>query len=376
MCAEAAPGSGPGPEQWLRLELRALKAYSALPPPPAGTLRLDAMESPWSWPEALVAAWRERLASVPINRYPDPEARQLRHALRTALDIPERWQLLLGNGSDEILQWLMVAVAGPGRCVLSPEPGFAMYRILAEAAGASYCGVSLDADFQLDSAALRTALQQRRPALTLLALPHNPSGALLPLAELRGLIEAAPGLVVLDEAYMVFSGVDHLPLLDDYRNVLVLRTLSKLGLAGLRLGFLVGAPAALEQIAKLRLPYNLSALTQAAAELALQHYGEFRRRAEMLCEEREALCTSLASMSGVQVWPSSGNFLLFRVDAERVEALWEGLRERGVSIKCLHGGHPALGGCLRVTIGAPAENATFLRALGECLAMRPVRLDV
>ncbi len=369
MCAETSPGTGSAPEQWLRAELFALKAYPATHPP-AGVLRLDAMESPWSWPEALSAAWRERLATVPINRYPDPEARQLRGALRRALGIPERWELLLGNGSDEILQWLMAAVAGPGGRVLSPEPGFAMYRILAEAAGAHYCGVPLRTDFQLDAEALRAALQRECPALTLLALPHNPTGALLPLAELRGLIEAAPGLVVLDEAYMAFSGVDHLPLLDDYRNVLVLRTLSKLGLAGLRLGFLIGAPAALTQIAKLRLPYNLGALTQAAAELVAEHYDTFLSRAEALCEAREALHSLLAELDGVEVWPSAGNFLLLRVDVGRVEVLWEQLLSRGVLVKCLHGGHPALCGCLRVTVGSPQENAIFLRSLGECLAGR------
>ena len=366
MCAEAARAAGPGPEQWLRAELSALEAYRATRPP-AGALRLDAMESPWGWPDELAGVWRERLVAVPINRYPDPEARALRGALRRAFDIPERWELLLGNGSDEILQLLMVAVAGPGRSVLSPEPGFAMYRILAAAAGARYCGVPLDADFQLDAAALREALRRERPALSLLALPHNPTGALLPLAELRGVIEAAPGLVVLDEAYMAFSGVDHLPLLDDYRNVLVLRTLSKLGLAGLRLGFLVGAPTALEQLAKLRLPYNVGALTQAAVELALAHYDVFRRRAEALCEEREALRGALAAMPGVQVWPSAGNFLLLRVDAGCAEALWESLLARGVLVKCLHGGHPALRDCLRVTVGLPEENAAFLRALGACL---------
>ncbi|RMD80790.1 MAG: histidinol-phosphate transaminase [Gammaproteobacteria bacterium] len=351
--------------RWVRPQVRALRPYAV---PPAGDLvKLDAMENPYRWPPELVEAWLERLRRVPLNRYPDPEAAALKAALRRVLGVPEAAGLVLGNGSDELIQMILLAVAGPGRVALAPEPTFSMYRILAAACGLDYVGVPLGEGFALDGPALLEALARHRPAVLFLAYPNNPTGNLFDRAWMERLLEAAPGLVVVDEAYAPFCDASFLDRAGAHPRLLVLRTLSKLGLAGLRLGLLAGPGPWLEEIGKLRLPYNIGVLTQASALFALEHWEVLEGQARRIRADRERLAQALGARPGVRaVYPSQANFLLFRVG--RAPAVFEGLRRRGVLVRLLEGAGPGLEGCLRVTVGTPEENAAFLEALDGALA--------
>lgn len=348
-------------QQWVRPEVRELRAYHV--PPAADVIKLDAMENPYTWPQDVLDAWHRELAQLAVNRYPDPRCTGVKRELRRVMGIPDELALLLGNGSDEIIQMLALAVTAPGRALLAPEPGFAMYRLIAEVAGLEYVGVPLDTDFDLDVDAMLTAMAEHQPALTFLALPNNPTGNVFSAGRLRQVVEASSGLVVLDEAYTAFTDADHLAWAQEYPHVLVMRTLSKVGLAGLRLGILIGAEEWLAELEKLRLPYNIGVLSQAAAEFALRHFDLLLTQTAALRAERERLRTALQSLPGLRVWPSEANFLLLRSDTAPAPALFEGLRRRGVLVKCLHGSHPALEGCLRVTVGLPEENAVLLEAL-------------
>jgi len=347
--------------QWVRPEIQALTAYHV--PDPGGLIKLDAMENPYSWPPEVVAAWLEVLRRVTLNRYPDSAASGLKARLRDTFTLPAESALLLGNGSDELIQMILMAVAGPSRAVLAPEPTFSMYRIISAAVGIRYVGVPLGDGFSLDMPVTLKAIGQHRPAVVFVAYPSNPTGNLFKEADLCTLIEAAPGLVVVDEAYTPFCDADFSTFLARYEHLLLLRTVSKLGLAGLRLGFLVGAPLWLNELEKLRLPYNVGALTQASAEFALAHYDMLLEQAGRIRGDREALYRSLQGLPQVTAFPSQANFILFRVAAGRAGAIFEGLKQAGVLIKNLHGSHPALADCLRVTIGRPDENRAFLEAL-------------
>lgn len=348
----------------IRPEIRALKAYHV--PEAGGFIKLDAMENPYSWPESLKQEWLKRLHDVAINRYPDPSASVLRAKLKETLAVPAGMELMLGNGSDELIQLILMGVARPEAVVLAPQPTFVMYEMIATFVGMKFVGVPLGRDFALDLEAMRAALRRHRPAVVFLAYPNNPSGNLFDAAAIETLLQEAPGLVVVDEAYHAFAQHTFMDRLGRYDNLLVMRTLSKQGLAGLRLGMLAGDPAWLAEFDKLRLPYNINSLTQASAGFALEHKAVLDEQAARLRADREALYQALAAMPGVQVWPSAANFLLFRT-ATPADRVFARLREQRVLIKNLAGAGGVLAGCLRVTVGTPDENAAFLAALRTAL---------
>ncbi len=346
-------------DQWVRPEIRALSAYHV--PDPGEMIKLDAMENPYTWPDELRREWLDLLAGVDVNRYPDPQAAALKARLRDAMGVPAGAELILGNGSDELIQMLAMAVSGPGRVVMSVDPGFVMYRMIATFCGMEYVGVPLRSDdFSLDIDALLAAVERHQPALLFLAYPNNPTGNLFDAAEIERVIEAAPGIVVVDEAYAPFTDESFMPRLGEFESLLVMRTVSKMGLAGLRLGLLVGPAAWLEQIDKTRLPYNISVLSQLSAEFALRHQAVFDAQTSAIREERGRLFSALRAIDGVAPYASQANFILLRVPEGRALEFFEGLKERGVLVKCLHGAHPLLSDCLRVTVGTPQESETFL----------------
>lgn len=352
-------------EALIRPEIQAISAYQV--PPATGMVKLDAMENPYGWPGDLVRQWTERLSGAALNRYPDPSSARLREGLRQSMQVPAEYDILLGNGSDELIQLLALAVAGAGRTVLAPEPSFVMYRMIATFAGMNYVGVALNDEFGLDLGRFIEAIEQDQPALVFLAQPNNPTGNLFGEEKIRRIIEATPGLVVLDEAYTAFTDRDYLPLLRDYDNLVIMRTLSKVGLAGLRLGLLIGSPAWLEQFDKLRLPYNINVLTQLSVEFALEHFDVLRAQTRQIRVDREGLSETLKQWPQLRVYPSEANFLLVRVPEGRARELFDALKERQVLIKCLDGAHPLLQDCLRITVGSPAENQALLEALHELL---------
>jgi len=348
----------------IRPEIRALKGYHV--PDARGLIKLDAMENPYTWPEALKQEWLEVLRDVPINRYPDPAAQALRAQLKASLAVPAGMDVLLGNGSDELIQLILMGVARPDAVVLAPEPTFVMYRMIASFVGMRFVGVPLATDFGFDLAAMRAAIKQHRPAVVFLAYPNNPTGNLFDEQAIETLLRESPGLVVVDEAYHAFAEQSFMGRLERYDNLLVMRTLSKQGLAGLRLGILAGDPAWLAEFDKLRLPYNINSLTQASAGFALKHKDVLDEQAARLRAERARLLQDLAALSGVQVWPSAANFILFRTN-KPADVVFAALRQQGVLVKNLSGAGGALANCLRVTVGTPEENAAFIASLRKAL---------
>ncbi len=351
------------PESLIRQEILALNAYHV--PPAAGMVKLDAMENPHVLPQSLRDEIARLVADAAVNRYPDAGAHQLKASIGKVTHLPSGMDVLLGNGSDEIIQLLALAVAKPGAVLLSVEPSFVMYKMIAAFVGMRYVGVPLDGDFSLDLQATLEAIRREQPALVFLAYPNNPTGNLFDAFAIRKIIEAAPGLVVVDEAYYAFASDSFIPQLARYDNLLVMRTFSKLGMAGLRLGFLAGSPAWLSQLEKLRLPYNVGVLPQLVAAKLLEHHDVLLAQAESIKQERAKLLAALNAIVGIRTYSSQANFILFRV--AKATQIFEGLKQRGVLIKNLHGGHPALTDCLRVTVGTKQENERFITALKESL---------
>jgi histidinol-phosphate aminotransferase len=347
----------------IRPEVRAISAYAV--PCAEGLIKLDAMENPYRLPAALAAALGERLAQVAINRYPPAEPAAFKRRLAQAIGLPAGQALLLGNGSDELIHLLIQACAVPGAVVMAPAPGFVMYEMSARFDGCRFVGVPLRADFSLDRAALLAAMAEHRPAVLFVAWPNNPTGKLFDRADVEALLDAAPGLVVIDEAYLPFARDTWLPRLGSDARLLVLRTFSKLGLAGLRLGYLCGDAALLREVDKLRPPYNVNSLTLAAADLLLDHLEVLEAQAAAIRAERDRVGAALAALPGVETFPSAANFLLLRVVDP--DAVFAGLKARGILIKNVARAHPLLAGCLRATIGTPEENEALLAALRESL---------
>ena len=354
-----------GPASLVREDIRALTAYHVSPA--EGLVKLDAMENPYRLPPELAARMGERLAQVAVNRYPDPAAPRLKQRLREAMDIAPALDLVLGNGSDELLQVISLTLSRPGAVVLAPEPSFVVYRLAAIAAGMRYVGVPLRADFALDERTLIDAIERERPALTWIAYPNNPTGNLFPRESILRAVEASPGLVVVDEAYYAFSGgASMLPEVGKHPNLVLVRTVSKLGLAGLRLGLAVGPREWLAEFEKLRMPYNVNSLSAAAAELLLEYREVFERQTAAIVAERARLEAGLDRLGRVVRFPSAANFVLARVpDAG---AAFGALRSRGILVRNLHGTHALLANCLRLTVGTPDENARLLDALASHLA--------
>lgn len=350
----------------LRDEVLALRPYHV--PSAAGLIKLDAMENPYRWPPELTEQWLGRLRHAELNRYPAPQAPELTERLREAMQIPAQWRVMLGNGSDELIQLLAMAVAKPGAKLLSVEPTFVMYAMIARYLGIEYVGVPLREDFTLDLDATLATIAAEQPALIFLAWPNNPTGNLFPVEQLEAIIAAAPGLVVIDEAYEPFAGQSLLGRIGEFDNVVVLRTVSKMGLAGLRLGYLVGAPAWLDPIDGLRLPYNINVLTQITASFALEHKPILDAQAAQLREARTVLSEQLQALDSIRVYPSAANFILIRCLGKAADAVHGELREAGVLIKNLHGSAPALDQCLRVTVSTAQENEAFIEALREALS--------
>ena len=349
----------------IRPEIQALGAYHV--PDAEGMLKLDAMENPYALPEGLKKQWAAVLAGPAVNRYPDPRAPEVGKRLREVMNIGPDMDVLLGNGSDELIQMIMLAITSPERVVMAPEPGFVMFSMLARITGMKYQGIALQSDFSLDLESALYALRKNKPAVLFLAQPNNPTGNLFPVEHVRALVETAPGLVVIDEAYTPFCDSDYLPLAREFDNVLIMRTFSKVGFAGLRLGFLIGRPAWLEQFDKVRLPYNINSLTQAGAAFALENFEDFQAQAARIRADREELAHALQETPGLDVFPSEANFVLVRTFDMDAPHVYAELVKRGVLIKCLDAAHPLLRNCLRITVGTPEENSRCVAALREIL---------
>ncbi|NNL99833.1 MAG: histidinol-phosphate transaminase [Gammaproteobacteria bacterium] len=345
-----------------------MQAYQV--PDATGMVKLDAMENPYGWPVELRDAWLEMLGDVSLNRYPDSHSEALDAALRDYLSIPAEYGVLFGNGSDELIQLLCVALRAPGRRIGVPEPTFSMYRVCAEPLGFGVVELPVRADdFGPDADALLAKVRTEQPSLIFIATPNNPTGRLFERDVLRELAGAADGLIVIDEAYQRFAGGSLMGEFAGADNVVFMQTLSKIGLAGLRLGALVGPRPWLAQLDKVRLPYNINSLSERSAVFALSHQSLIEEQAARIIAERERVLAAMQAVYGVQVWPSATNFLMFRL-AGAAEDFHRYLIEQRILIKKLHGAQALLKDCLRVTIGRPDENELFLAALRD-FQLRP-----
>ncbi|UJW81440.1 histidinol-phosphate transaminase [Hydrogenophaga sp. SL48] len=360
----------PNPLRFIRQDIQSMHAYAIQES--TGMVKLDAMENPFSLSPELQTKLGERLGAVAINRYPGARIDELKLALARYVDLPEGCGLMLGNGSDELISLLAMACDVPGASVLAPMPGFVMYAMGAQLQGLAFHGVPLTADFELDEVAMLAALRAHQPAITYIAYPNNPTANLWDAGVIRRLIvEAATfgGLVVMDEAYQPFSSRSWI---DEIRadpaanaNVLLMRTLSKFGLAGVRLGYMLGAQTLVHEVDKLRPPYNVSVLNAECALFALEHADVFAQQATQIREQRAVLIDALASMPGVTAFPSDANMVLARVpDAQRS---FDGLKARGILVKNVSKMHPSLANCLRLTVGTPVETAQLISALQQAL---------
>jgi histidinol-phosphate aminotransferase len=350
----------------IRQDVQGMHAYAIQPS--AGLIKLDAMENPFALPPELQRKLGERLGRVAINRYPSQCVADVAAALSKYIDLPTGCSLIVGNGSDELIDILSVACDVPGATVLAPLPGFVMYEMSARLRGLKFVGVQTTPDFQLDEAAMLAAIEQHRPAITYIAYPNNPTANLWDDAVIERIVAAVGaqnGLVVFDEAYQPFSSRTWLQRMARHEHVLVLRTLSKFGLAGVRLGYLCGRTELVREIDKVRPPYNISALNAEAALFALEHADEYARQATLLKSERARLQAALAAMAELHAFPSEANMILVQVpDAKRT---FEGMKQRGVLVKHIAGLHPLLANCLRLTVGAPQENDAMIAALKASL---------
>ncbi|MCB8745832.1 histidinol-phosphate transaminase [Rhodoferax sp. U2-2l] len=358
----------------IRPDVQAMHAYTVQNA--TGLVKLDAMENPHRLSPELQAGLGQRLGAVALNRYPGPRITDLMVALQQHAALPEGYALMLGNGSDELISLLALACAVPPSetngqkkaVVLAPEPGFVMYAMSAQLQGLDYVGVPLTTDFELDLPAMLAAIDQYQPAITFLAYPNNPTANLWDDEALEAIVCAAGeygGLVVIDEAYQPFATKSYADRLTRHPHVLLLRTLSKFGLAGVRLGYLVGQQALIGQLDKVRPPYNVSVLNCEAALFALEHQAVFEQQAQDICRQREQLLTVLAEFPGVTVFPSQANMILIRVpDAQKT---FEGMKARGVLVKNVSKMHALLNNCLRLTVGTSPENHQMLAALETSL---------
>ena len=333
-----------------------------------GLVKLDAMENPHRLPLAMQHALGQRLGALALNRYPDARVNDLRRALARYASMPEGFEIMLGNGSDELISLLAMACDVPKASVMAPVPGFVMYAMSAQLQGLAFHGVPLRPDFELDEAAMLRAIDLHRPSLLYLAYPNNPTANLWNDAVLERIIGAQGeqgGLIVIDEAYQPFASRSYIDRVARHHHVLLVRTLSKFGLAGVRLGYLMGPKALVDELDKVRPPYNISVLNYECALFALEHVQVFREQAADICEQRSRLETDLAALPGVTVFPSQANMILVRVpDAVRV---FEALRSLGVLVKNVSKMHALLSQCLRLTVGTADENQKLIAALKASL---------
>jgi histidinol-phosphate aminotransferase len=348
------------PEKLIRPEILALKAYHVAPA--EGMVKLDAMENPYPLPDAMRRALAEVLARVDLNRYPEPTGKKVRELIARKMEVPPGMELLLGNGSDDLLQIVSLALARPGAVMMYPAPTFVMYGMNAAFTGMKSVAVPLRADFTFDADGFIERMRAEKPALVFIAYPNNPTGVLYPEADVERVIRAAPGVVVLDEAYHVFARKTFMPRLAEFANLLVVRTVSKLGLAGIRLGYMAGRPEWIREFNKVRQAYNVNALTQAVALFVLERLEVLEAQAARIRGDRALLGEGIAALPGARVFPSEANFFLVRVpDADRT---YEALKRQGVLVRKLH---PGLDNCLRINVGTPDENRILLAALREAL---------
>ncbi len=350
----------------IRQDIQSMHAYAVQDS--TGMVKLDAMENPHRLPAALQAHLGQRLGALAFNRYPGERVNDLKRALADYAQMPDGFDIMLGNGSDELISLLALACDDPGASILSPLPGFVMYGMSAQLQGLKFVGVPLTPDFELNEAAMLAAIAEHHPAITYLAYPNNPTANLWDDGAIENIINAVGkqgGLVVMDEAYQPFASKSYINRMAQHSHVLLMRTLSKFGLAGVRLGYMIGPKALIAEIDKVRPPYNISVLNCECALFALENKDVFAAQALELIEQRAMLLDALGSLPNVKCWTSDANMILIRV--EDSTKVFDGMKAQGVLVKNVSKMHPLLANCLRLTVGTADENLLMLAALEKSL---------
>lgn len=351
-------------EKWIRKEILEQTGYKVeIQDVP---VKIDAMENPYTLPPHLQAALLERLKNVALNRYPEAGALSLRSRYASYFGV-EPEMLMFGNGSDELISILCTALTERSASILIPTPTFAVYRIVARNHGCRVFEVPLGERFDLDLPAMLAVIREEQPALVFISNPNNPTGNAFDPEKIETIIQASEGMVVVDEAYFPFSGKTLIPLLKTYGNLVILRTLSKVGLAAIRVGFLLGAPGLVQELDKVRLPYNINSLSQVAAAFFLDEEAVFLGQTRAIIDSRETLFAQLCQTPGIQPLRSAANFIFFSCDYD-ADVIYGHLLSRGILIKNLNS-PGRLRNCLRVTVGNPKENVQFVEALRERLTL-------
>lgn len=356
--------AGAGALRHVKPAVRQIAAYTLQAREAA--VKVNQNENPFDVPETVKRQLVERALQRPWSRYPDFDPRELLERLAAF----SGWRadgILAGNGSNELIQALLLVTVGPGTRVVLPEPTFTLYALLTRVLGGELLSVPLGPELEYDAAELRRLRLGVDAPLTIVCSPNNPTGGVLETGEIAAMCDEADGLVVVDEAYHEFARRSVVPLLDRHPNLVVLRTFSKaMALAGLRVGYLLAAPELVREINKARLPYNLNILSQTAALLALEEWETLRQGVERLLAAREDLLHKLYRVPGVKPYPSQANFILFELESAEPKAVFESIYRRGVLIRDVSA-YPRLGRCLRVSVGSEAENEAFLEALRHAL---------
>lgn len=343
----------------IKEEVLGLTAYDTETTP--CPVRLDANENPFTLPRELREEFFGVISGISLNRYPELGSFSFAAHLSEAYGL-EKDMLILGNGSDELIQILCASLANS--TVLIPMPAFAMYRIISLNNGHKTLEVPLDSEFDLDLDAMLELMEKWSPALILLGYPNNPTGNCFTKGKIETILEKAPGLVVVDEAYGNFSGKSFLPFLNKYENLVILKSLSKIGFAALRIGFLIGHASLVRELNKVRLPYNVNAISQSGVRFYLKYEAVFREQAAEIIKRRDELYLALQQIKGICPYPSSANFIFFRClfDTDRI---YEELVRQGILIRNF-GSTGNVKNCMRVTVGKQEENEEFLDAL-KCI---------
>ena len=344
-------------EQWLRSDIKNIDAYHV--PVSKDMIKLDAMESPFGVPEDLKVEFLKCIDQSEVNRYPEADPSPLKDTLRSLMDIPDEFGILLGNGSDELIQLLALACSKDD-LIMSFEPSFVMYELVSKYVNLEYFGVQLDSNFDINLNDALLIIEREKPKIIFIAYPNNPTGNCFDYDAIIEIIKSTNSMVILDEAYYAYSDKSFLSEISNFPNLLVLRTISKIGFAGLRLGLLIGDQETIAQLNKLRLPYNINALTQTSANFLLQDKQRIINNAQIIIEERRRLAHELSLFSKFKVYPSQTNFIL--VHSEDAHSLHTALKENGILIKGFPKGSK-LSDFIRISVSEPVENNILIDAI-------------
>ncbi|MFQ5443230.1 MAG: histidinol-phosphate transaminase [Nitrospinales bacterium] len=320
-------------------------------------IKLHANENPYQLPDEILSLLQDDLRNTPLNRYPDPDSRGLKNIISQRLGVAEE-QCVIGNGSDELIQLALQVFCDEGDAVAFPDPTFGMYAIIAKGMGLKPFAFSLDSHWDFRADDFLAEMEKQQPKIIFFSFPNNPTGNCFNQAEIQKVIEASQAIVVADEAYYDFSKKSFVLEIARHNNLIIMRSLSKIGLAGLRVGYAVADPIIIEQINKVRLPYNSNSLSQIFSEKVLRNFDPVQKQIDKIIAERERLFQALSQIKTFEVYPSDSNFILFRVQQDSGRVFQE-LMDNGILVRDLSA-HPRLQGCLRVTVGTPEENDQFL----------------